>query len=85
MRLLVQPRGRNDGSMNLAPDGTVTITLGTADVAGSRMSMAMMAAEELGIPVDRVRAVLADTHSLGYNRVTAGSRTTFSSGMIVID
>ncbi|MDP2355392.1 MAG: xanthine dehydrogenase family protein molybdopterin-binding subunit [Beijerinckiaceae bacterium] len=77
--------GETTGSMNLAPDGTVTITLGTADVAGSRMSMAMMAAEELGIPVDRVRAVLADTHSLGYNRVTAGSRTTFSSGIIVVD
>ena len=77
--------GETTGSMNIAPDGTVTITLGTADVAGSRMSMAMMAAEEFGIPVDRVRAVLADTHSLGYNRVTAGSRTTFSSGMVVVD
>jgi len=49
------------------------------------MSMAMMAAEEFGIPVDRVRAVLADTNALGYNRVTAGSRTTFSSGMVVVD
>jgi CO/xanthine dehydrogenase Mo-binding subunit len=77
--------GETAGSMQLAPDGTVTISLGTADVAGSRMSMAMMAAEELGIPVDRVRAVLADTNSLGFNRVTAGSRTTFSSGMIVVD
>lgn len=77
--------GETAGSMHLAPDGTVTIILGTADVAGSRMSMSMMAAEEFGIPVDRVRSVLADTHSLGFNRVTAGSRTTFSSGMIVVD
>ena len=77
--------GETAGSMNLAPDGTVTISLGTADVAGSRMSMSMMAAEEFGIPVDRVRSTLADTNSLGYNRVTAGSRTTFSSGMIVVD
>ena len=77
--------GETAGTVNLAPDGTLTIILGTADVAGSRMSMSMMAAEEFGIPVDRVRSVLADTHSLGYNRVTAGSRTTFSSGMIVVD
>ncbi len=77
--------GETTGTMNLAPDGTVNIILGTADVAGSRMSMSMMAAEEFGIPVDRVRSVLADTNSLGYNRVTAGSRTTFSSGMIVVD
>jgi hypothetical protein len=45
----------------------------------------MMAAEELGIPVDKVRAIMADTHSLGYNRVTAGSRTTYSTGMIIVD
>ena len=45
----------------------------------------MMAAEELGIPVDKVRAVMADTSALGFNRVTAGSRTTFSSGMVIVD
>lgn len=77
--------GETTGTMNLAPDGTVNIILGTADVAGSRMSMAMMAAEEFGIPVDRVRATLADTNALGFNRVTAGSRTTFSSGMVVVN
>jgi CO/xanthine dehydrogenase Mo-binding subunit len=63
----------------------VTLILGTTDVAGSRISMSMMAAEELGIPVDKVRAVMADTHSLGFNRVTAGSRSTFASGMVVVD
>jgi len=63
----------------------VTIILGTSDVAGSRISISMMVAEELGIPVDKVRAVLADTHALGFNRVTAGSRSTFASGMIMVD
>jgi CO/xanthine dehydrogenase Mo-binding subunit len=77
--------GETTGTMSLAPDGTVNIILGTADVAGSRMSMAMMAAEEFGIPVDWVRATLADTNALGFNRVTAGSRTTFSSGMVVVN
>lgn len=77
--------GETAGSMSLAPDGSVTILVGTADVGGSRISAAMMAAEEFGIPVDRVRVAWADTHSLGYNRVTAGSRTTFSNGMIIVD
>lgn len=77
--------GETTGSMSLAPDGTVNIILGTADVAGSRMSMSMMAAEEFGVPVDRVRSMLADTNSLGFNRVTAGSRTTYSSGMVVVN
>ncbi len=77
--------GETTGTLNIATDGSVTIILGTSDVAGSRISISMMAAEELGIPVDKVRAVLADTHSLGFNRVTAGSRSTFASGMIIVD
>jgi CO/xanthine dehydrogenase Mo-binding subunit len=77
--------GETSTSMNLAPDGSVTIIVGTADVAGSRISTAMMAAEELGIPVDKVHVRLADTDSLGFNRVTAGSRTTYSNGMTVVD
>jgi len=77
--------GETAGSLTLAPDGTVTIVIGTADVAGSRVSIAMMAAEELGIPVDKVRVSFADTNSLGFNRVTAGSRTTYSVGMVVVN
>jgi CO/xanthine dehydrogenase Mo-binding subunit len=46
--------------------------------------MAMMAAEELGIPYDKVRCIIADTASLGYNDVTDGSRVTFASGMATI-
>lgn len=77
--------GETSTSLNVAPDGTVTIIIGTADVAGSRISIAMMAAEELGIDVDKVRITMADTNSLGFNRVTAGSRTTYSVGMTVVD
>ncbi|MGH6770863.1 MAG: xanthine dehydrogenase family protein molybdopterin-binding subunit [Xanthobacteraceae bacterium] len=77
--------GETTGTLNVGIDGSVTLILGTTDVAGSRISISMMAAEELGIPVDKVRAVMADTHSLGFNRVTAGSRTTFSTGMVIVD
>src|SRR6195256_3987060 len=57
--------GETTGTLNVATDGSITLILGTSDVAGSRISISMMAAEELGIPVDKVRAVMADTHSLG--------------------
>jgi CO/xanthine dehydrogenase Mo-binding subunit len=77
--------GETTGTLNIGIDGSVTLILGTTDVAGSRISISMMAAEELGIPVDKVRAVMADTHSLGFNRVTAGSRTTFATGMVIVD
>jgi CO/xanthine dehydrogenase Mo-binding subunit len=77
--------GETSATLNLAPDGTVTIAVGTADVAGSRVSIGMMAAEELGIPLEKVRVNMADTNSLGFNRVTAGSRTTYSVGIVVVD
>ena len=77
--------GDTTGSLTITPDGSVTIMLGTSDVAGSRISISMMAAEELGVPIDKVRAIMADTSAIGNNRVTAGSRTTFSSGMVIVD
>jgi CO/xanthine dehydrogenase Mo-binding subunit len=43
-----------------------------------------MAAEELGIAYDKVRAIIADTASLGYNDTSEGSRVTFSAGMATI-
>ena len=45
------PGGETSSSLQVATDGSVTITLGTADVAGSRISISMMAAEELGVPL----------------------------------
>lgn len=76
--------GETTASLNITPDGTVTLLLGNPDVAGSRVSICMMAAEELGIPVDKVRPIIGDTSTLGFNRVTAGSRVTFSAGMAIV-
>ncbi len=71
-------------TLNVNEDGSVTVVLGTIDVAGgSRAAMAMIVAEELGIDFDRVRPQIGDTQALGFNFVTAGSRGTFASGMAV--
>ncbi len=72
-------------SLNITPDGTVTVTEGNPDIGGSRASMSMMAAEELGIPYSKVRTVIADTGSLGQNEVTDGSRVTFAVGLATIE
>ena len=77
--------GDTTASLTITPGGSVTIMAGTSDVAGSRIALSMMAAEELGVPVDKVRAILSDTSMMGNNRVTAGSRTTYSAGMVIID
>lgn len=72
-------------TLNVNIDGTVALSLGTPDIGGSRASMCLMAAEELGIPYENVRAIIADTSSLGYNDVTDGSRATFASGLATIE
>ncbi len=77
--------GETTASLNIAPDGSVTVMLGTLDVAGSRIGLAMMVAEELGVPLDKVRANFSDTAGQGFNMPAVGSRVTFSSGMVVIE
>lgn len=72
-------------SLNVTPDGTVNVIEGNPDIGGSRASMSMMAAEELGVPYERVRTVIADTASLGLNDVTDGSRVTFAVGLATIE
>ncbi len=77
--------GETCASLNINEDGTATLIVGTPDIGGSRASLCMMAAEELGIDMDRIRPVIADTSSLGYTFLTGGSGVTFASGMAVID
>ena len=71
-------------SLNVNTDGTVGVTEGNPDIGGSRASISLMAAEELGIPYEKVRTFVADTASLGYNDVTDGSRVTFAVGLATI-
>jgi CO/xanthine dehydrogenase Mo-binding subunit len=77
--------GNTSISLSVNADGTVALAYGNPDIGGTRASMCMMAAEELGIPYDRVRAIVADTSSLGHNDVTDGSRVTFAAGIGVIN
>jgi CO/xanthine dehydrogenase Mo-binding subunit len=75
--------GESTAAVHIGEDGTATVVTGNPDIGGSRASMAIMAAEVLGLPVDRVRPVVADTASIGYSMLTGGSRTTFATGMAV--
>lgn len=76
--------GQTCVDLNVGADGTVNLSVGTVDVGGARSSMAMIAAEELGISYDQVKTHIGDTASLGHNDTTEGSRGTFSSGMATI-
>lgn len=77
--------GQSSVIINMNPDGTGTILEGSPDIGGSRASMQMMAAEELGIPIDRLNPIVTDTEHVAYNQTTGGSRTTFATGMAVIE
>jgi CO/xanthine dehydrogenase Mo-binding subunit len=76
---------QSSAAVNLNEDGTAVVVSGCPDLSGTRISLAMMAAEELGIPIERVRAVVADTETIGYNDLSAGSRVTFATGMAVVE
>ncbi len=44
--------GQTCTDLNIGVDGTVSLTVGTVDVGGSRASLSLIAAEELGIPYE---------------------------------
>ncbi len=77
--------GQTSVTLNTGEDGTVALVVGTPDIGGTRASLGMMVAEELGIDLDKVRPMVGDTSSLGYNFLTGGSRTTFASGKVAVD
>ena len=67
-------------SISVNDDGTINLVEGSTDIGGTRASIAMQAAEVLGIAAEDVRPSVADTDSVGYTAVTGGSRTTFATG-----
>jgi CO/xanthine dehydrogenase Mo-binding subunit len=76
--------GESSAQVHVNEDGSVSVASGSPDIGGSRASMAMMAAEVLGVPVERVKPIVADTASIGFTHVTGGSRVTFATGMATV-
>jgi CO/xanthine dehydrogenase Mo-binding subunit len=77
--------GESSASVQINADGTILVATGSPDIGGSRASMALMAAETFGVDYSQVRAIVADTASIGYTHVTGGSRVTFATGMAVVE
>ena len=67
-------------SISVNADGTISLVEGSTDIGGTRASIAMQAAEVLGLPAEDVHPTVGDTDSVGYTFLTGGSRTTFASG-----
>jgi CO/xanthine dehydrogenase Mo-binding subunit len=75
--------GPSSAAININEDGTAVVTTGNPDIGGSRASMAMMAAETLGIPYDKVQVLIGNTNAVSYSDLTGGSRVTYAVGMAV--
>jgi CO/xanthine dehydrogenase Mo-binding subunit len=65
------------------PDGTLSVQLGSVDISGTNTTMAMIAAETFGVPVDRVRIRTGDTAGAPYAGMAGGSKTTYTVGPAV--
>jgi CO/xanthine dehydrogenase Mo-binding subunit len=76
---------QSSATIGINADGTANLVTGSPDIGGTRTSCAMIAAEELGLPVERVRPVVADTDSVGHTDVTGGSRVTMATGLAVYE
>src|SRR5919198_294095 len=72
-------------TINVTGDGEVTLVEGSTDIGGTRTSIAMQAAEVLGLPAENAHPIVADTDSVGYTDVTGGSRTTFATGYAAVE
>ena len=75
----------SSATVHINEDGGASVMTGSPDIGGSRASMALMAAEELGMDVHRITPIVADTESIGFTDVTGGSRVTHATGMAVVE
>jgi xanthine dehydrogenase YagR molybdenum-binding subunit len=67
--------------IELNSDGTADVVTGTQDIGtGTRTGLAQVAAEELGLPLDRIAFHLGDTATGPYAPVSSGSATQASIG-----
>ena len=77
--------GKSSVTLSLNDDGTVTLLEGSSDIGGTRPSIAMQAAEILGLNATEMFPRIPDTDGVGYNGMTGGSRTTFATGWAAVN
>jgi CO/xanthine dehydrogenase Mo-binding subunit len=64
-------------------DGTINVTVGSADITGTNTSFAQIAAEVLCVPLSMVSVTTGDTKTAPYAGMSAGSKTTYTVGLAV--
>jgi len=67
----------------LNSDGTINVTVGSADITGTNTSFAQITAEVLNVPLEMVNVTTGDTRTAPYAGMSAGSKTTYTVGRAV--
>ncbi|MGZ8426379.1 MAG: xanthine dehydrogenase family protein molybdopterin-binding subunit [Candidatus Binatia bacterium] len=77
--------GPGAATIRLNPDGTAHVLVGVTDIGtGAKSTMAIIAAESLGIPLNQIQLTNGDTDVTPYSVGESGSRTTPFTGPAVI-
>ena len=72
--------------IRLDSNGRYTVFVGVTDIgAGAKTTMALIAAEALGVPLSNIEIVWGDTDRCPYSVGESGSRTTDMTGYAVIE
>ena len=82
--LWTMPGGTTSCHITLSIDGSVTLVLGAVDLSATRTSLAMVAAEALGLEREDVRVVVGDTDMVAYSGASAGDKITYVTSKAVI-
>ncbi|MBI4528376.1 MAG: xanthine dehydrogenase family protein molybdopterin-binding subunit [Deltaproteobacteria bacterium] len=77
--------GLGAATIRVNPDGTAHVLVGVVDIGtGAKTTMAIIAAEALGIPLNHIQLTNGDTDVTPYSVGESGSRTTCFTGTAVI-
>jgi xanthine dehydrogenase molybdenum-binding subunit len=77
--------GLGAATIRVNPDGTAHLLVGVSDIGtGAKSTMAILAAEALGVPLNQVEVTNGDTDVTPYSVGESGSRTTSFTGPAVI-
>lgn len=78
--------GNSSAALTVNAAGQYTLYVGVTDVGpGAKTTMNIIAADELGVPLNRVTVVWGDTDLCPYSVGESGSRTTIMTGQAVVD
>ncbi len=79
-----QGETRSTVIVKLSADGSVNLNIGAADLGtGTKTVMAMVVAEELGVPLEKIQIEWADTGTTNYAPQSGGSQTVLASAPAV--